>query len=59
MSVEEFLDKEFEEGRVLQGSEEPEQAPDEENMDWQDRETYKAREWDEFKESHAKEAEIP
>ncbi|CAI4921306.1 BTE_HP_G0221910.mRNA.1.CDS.1 [Saccharomyces cerevisiae] len=24
------------------------------NMDWQDRETYKAREWDEFKESHAK-----
>ncbi|CAI4683168.1 CDG_1a_G0040890.mRNA.1.CDS.1 [Saccharomyces cerevisiae] len=54
MSVEEFLDKEFEEGRVLQGGEEPEQAPDEENMDWQDRETYKAREWDEFKESHAK-----
>ncbi|CAI4035507.1 hypothetical protein SMKI_13G1560 [Saccharomyces mikatae IFO 1815] len=54
MSVEEFLDKEFEDGRVLQGGEEPEQAPDEENMAWQDKETYKAREWDEFKESHSK-----
>ena len=54
MSVEEFLDKEFEDGRVLQGGEEPEQVPDEENMHWQDKETYKAREWDEFKESHAK-----
>ncbi|CAI4049402.1 hypothetical protein SUVZ_13G1670 [Saccharomyces uvarum] len=54
MSVEEFLDKEFEDGRVLQGGEEPEEVPDDEDMDSQDKETYKARDWDEFKESHAK-----
>ncbi|CAI4048007.1 Tap42p SKDI_13G1630 [Saccharomyces kudriavzevii IFO 1802] len=54
MSVEEFLDKELDDGRILQGGKEPEEIPDEENMDWQDKETNKAREWDEFKESHAK-----
>ncbi|EJS42445.1 tap42p [Saccharomyces arboricola H-6] len=54
MSVEEFLDKEFEDGRVLQGGEEPEEVRDEEDMEWQDKETYKARDWDEFKETHAK-----
>ncbi|AMD20848.1 HDR106Wp [Eremothecium sinecaudum] len=52
MTVEEFLDKEFESGRVLQGGEEPEEEPDEDNEEWNDKEVYKAREWDEFKEAN-------
>lgn len=52
MSVEEFLQKEWEENRVLQGGEEPQdKQKNEDDMDWQDKETYKAREWDEFKEN--------
>ncbi|SCV03651.1 LAME_0H12134g1_1 [Lachancea meyersii CBS 8951] len=54
MSVEEFLEQEFESGRVLQGGEEPVSEPDEDNQEWQDEQTYKARGWDEFKETHAK-----
>ncbi|SCU81801.1 LAFA_0C07250g1_1 [Lachancea sp. 'fantastica'] len=54
MSVEEFLDQEFENGRVLQGGEEQVPEHDEDNQDWQDEQTYKARDWDEFKETHAK-----
>ncbi|CEP63931.1 Tap42p LALA0_S09e05710g [Lachancea lanzarotensis] len=54
MSVEEFLEQEFESGRVLQGGEEHAAEQDEDNQDWQDAQTYKARDWDEFKESHAK-----
>lgn len=52
VSVEEFLEQEFENGRVLQGGEEPEDVPDEDNDEWNDKETYKAREWDEFKEAN-------
>lgn len=52
MSVEEFLEKEWKENRVLQGGEEiPNEFANEDDLDWQDRETYKARQWDEFKES--------
>lgn len=52
MSVEEFLEKEWEENRILQGGEEiPDEFANEDDLDWQDRETYKARQWDEFKES--------
>lgn len=52
MSVEEFLQKEWEENRVLQGGEEVSNEPaNEDDLDWQDKETYKARQWDEFKES--------
>ncbi|XDT43464.1 TAP42-like family [Nakaseomyces glabratus] len=58
MSVEEFLEQEWEQGRVLQGGEEPTkeeiEALNEDNMEWQDKETYKAREWDEFKEENPK-----
>lgn len=58
MSVEEFLEQEWEQGRVLQGGEEPTkeeiEAQNEDNMDWHDKETYKAREWDEFKEENPK-----
>ncbi|QLQ80166.1 hypothetical protein HG537_0D01670 [Torulaspora globosa] len=55
MSVEEFLAKEWEEGRVLQGGE-PELKEDEneDSEKWQDEQTYKARYWDEFKEANPK-----
>ncbi|AGO10524.1 AaceriABR072Wp [[Ashbya] aceris (nom. inval.)] len=52
MTVEEFLEQEFESGRVLQGGDEPEEVPDEDNEEWQDKQTYKEREWDEFKEAN-------
>ncbi|SSD58359.1 related to Type 2A phosphatase-associated protein 42 [Saccharomycodes ludwigii] len=58
MTVEEFLDNEFASGRVLQGGEEKldyyEDEQNEDNENWADRQTYKAREWDNFTESHAK-----
>ncbi|SMN21764.1 similar to Saccharomyces cerevisiae YMR028W TAP42 Essential protein involved in the TOR signaling pathway [Maudiozyma saulgeensis] len=57
MSVEEFLQKEWEDGRVLQGGPEsanPQEDLDEDNEEYNDRETYKAREFDDFKDNHAK-----
>ncbi|QLL34248.1 hypothetical protein HG536_0G01050 [Torulaspora globosa] len=55
MSVEEFLAKEWEEGRVLQGGEpEPKDDGNEDSEKWQDEQTYKARYWDEFKEANPK-----
>ncbi|GAV49615.1 hypothetical protein ZYGR_0P02600 [Zygosaccharomyces rouxii] len=55
MSVEELLQKEFEENRVLQGGEEASnENVNEDDLNWQDQETYKARQWDEFKESVAR-----
>lgn len=55
MSVEEFLAKEWEEGRVLQGGEsETKQNEDEDSEKWQDEQTYKARYWDDFKEANPK-----
>lgn len=58
MTVEEFLQHEFESGRVLQGGEnelireQNEKEDNEDNYEYNDRETYKAREWDEFKENN-------
>lgn len=58
MSVEEFLEQEFESGRVLQGGEDEliqaqkDKEANEDNYDIDDKETYKAREWDEFKENN-------
>lgn len=52
MTVEELLEKEFESGRVLQGGEEVEKEVDEDNEEWNNKQTYKAREWDEFKEAN-------
>lgn len=60
MTVEEFLQHEFESGRVLQGGEEElkqeqqRKEDNEDNYEYNDRETYKAREWDEFKENNPK-----
>lgn len=53
MTVEEFLAQEFEQNRVLQGGAAADEEPsDEDNEESQDKETYKAREWDEFKEAN-------
>lgn len=58
MTVEEFLEEEFESGRVLQGGEDEliqaqkAKEANEDNYDNDDNETYKAREWDEFKENN-------
>lgn len=60
MTVEEFLQHEFESGKVLQGGEEElkqeqqRKEDNEDNYEYNDRETYKAREWDEFKENNPK-----
>lgn len=57
MSVEEFLEKEWEEGRVLEGGGESEPKlddDDEDNLKLQDEKTYKARQWDDFKEANPK-----
>ena len=57
MTVEELLEKEWEEGRVLQGgpdSANPQEVEDEDDEAYNDKETYKAREWDDFTDSHAK-----
>ncbi|SCU86300.1 LAMI_0D01376g1_1 [Lachancea mirantina] len=54
MSVEEFLEKEFESGRVLEGGAEPKLEEDEDDEAWNDKQTYKAREWDAFTEANPK-----
>jgi len=57
MSVEDFLQKEWEDGRVLQGGPESANQQEEINEDdeeYNDRETYKARDWDDFKDNNAK-----
>ena len=56
MTIEEFLEKEWEEGRVLQGgpasAENQSTEIDEDDYKQSDIATYKAREWDEFKDTH-------
>lgn len=54
MTVEEFLEQEFNQGRVLQGGNEIDLKYDEDNEEQNDKETYKAREWDNFKEENPK-----
>ncbi|ODV98565.1 hypothetical protein PACTADRAFT_1035 [Pachysolen tannophilus NRRL Y-2460] len=61
MSVEEYLEQELQNGGMVQNSnsqgnnqQENDDEEDEDNPLVADRETYKAREWDEFKETHAK-----
>ncbi|KAI9902637.1 hypothetical protein N3K66_001989 [Trichothecium roseum] len=50
MSVDEYLEEERRRGGIIEGTgDEPRPPPDEDDMELADRETYKAREWDEFK----------
>lgn len=55
MSIDEYLEEEKRRGNIIEGGgEQPKPAVDEDDMDWVDRETYKAREWDEFKDHNPK-----
>ncbi|PHH71705.1 hypothetical protein CDD83_5121 [Cordyceps sp. RAO-2017] len=53
MSIDEYLDEERRRGNILQGGAEPARPPpDEDDMAAVDRETYKARDWDDFKDEN-------
>lgn len=55
MSIDEYLDEERRRGNIIEGGgEQPKPALDEDDMDAVDREMYKAREWDEFKDHNPK-----
>ena len=56
MSIDEYLEREFQRGNFLSGgTEEPQKSqPSDENNDAIDAETYKQRQWDEFKEDNPK-----
>ncbi|GMM31053.1 Tap42 protein [Martiniozyma asiatica (nom. inval.)] len=53
MTVEELVDQELANGGMVK-PQEPEQEPDEDDNEWQDKETYRLRDWDEFTDSHKK-----
>ncbi|KZZ95276.1 TAP42-like protein [Moelleriella libera RCEF 2490] len=53
MSIDEYLAEEKRQGNILQGgTDPPRQVLDEDDMAAVDRETYKAREWDDYKDDH-------
>lgn len=54
MSIDEYLEEEKRRGNILEGGTEPKTVVDEDDIDAADRETYKAREWDEFKDHNPK-----
>jgi len=56
MTVEDYLEQELANGGMVTGggNDGPEQSSDEDDEEKNDMETYKARQWDEFTESHAK-----
>lgn len=55
MSIDEYLEEERRRGNIIEGGgEQPRPMVDEDDMEVADRETYKAREWDEFKDNNPK-----
>ncbi|KAJ6444455.1 TOR signaling pathway regulator (TapA) [Purpureocillium lavendulum] len=53
MSIDEYLEEERRRGGILEGGTDPAKpAVDDDDMDAVDRETYKAREWDDFKDEN-------
>lgn len=53
MSIDEYLEEERRRGGILEGgTDPPKKAADDEDMDAVDRETYKARDWDDFKDDN-------
>jgi hypothetical protein len=52
MSIDEYLEEERRQGNILQGGEEPRPVVDEDDYEAGDRETYKARQWDDFKDEN-------
>ena len=54
MSIEEYLEEEKRQGNILKGGVEEKTVVDEDDIDAVDRETYKARQWDEFTDHNPK-----
>lgn len=54
MTVEDYLEQELANGGMVSSNPEPEESSDEDDYEKNDRDTYKAREWDEFTETHRK-----
>ncbi|KAF3907886.1 hypothetical protein ABW21_db0200897 [Orbilia brochopaga] len=57
MTVDEYLEETRKQGGIIEGGGEQsgrQPEPDEDNLDLADQETYKARQWDEFKEANPK-----
>ncbi|KAK6348988.1 hypothetical protein TWF730_009748 [Orbilia blumenaviensis] len=57
MTIEEYLEEERKRGGIIEGGGEAsgmQPEPDEDNLELADQETYKARQWDEFKEANPK-----
>lgn len=53
MSIDEYLEEERRQGNILEGGTDPAKPEvDEDDMEAVDRETYKAREWDDFKDEN-------
>lgn len=52
MSIDEYLEEERRRGNIIEGGEQPRPVVDEDDFEAADRETYKAREWDEFKDNN-------
>ena len=54
MSIDEYLEEEKKRGGIIEGGEQPKVQVDEDDMENADRETYKAREWDEYVDANPK-----
>ncbi|CAG9997864.1 unnamed protein product [Clonostachys byssicola] len=54
MSIDEYLEEERRQGNILEGGTQPKTVVDEDDMDAVDRETYKARAWDDYTDDHRK-----
>ena len=52
MSIDEYLEEEKRRGNIIQGGEEPRPVVDEDDFEAADREMYKARDWDDFKDDN-------
>merc|ERR1712000_396167 len=51
MTIDEYLEEERRQGNIIEGGEEPKKVIDEDDYEAMDREMYKARDWDEFKDN--------
>ena len=52
MSIDEYLEEERRRGNIIEGGEQPRPVVDEDDMEVADRATYKARDWDDFKDDN-------
>jgi hypothetical protein len=54
MTVEDYLEQELANGGMVSSAQEPEESSDEDDYEKNDRDTYKARQWDDFTDTHRK-----